>query len=96
MWILSRLLSWLTKPRRDWYVSHIRCEVCTNKWIGIYPCKTDEERLECPSCGAYDSHVMQRFGPNDDHKKLSDFGEDGYVQYTTNVDVIQATVSEKN
>lgn len=43
--------------------SLIRCEICTKEWGSVYPESAAEESLECPSCGAQDSCVLERWAP---------------------------------
>ncbi len=43
-----------------WFASQLRCVICTNEWVSVYPVEAPEESLECPSCGACDSEVTGR------------------------------------
>jgi hypothetical protein len=43
-----------------WLSSMVRCVICTHTWAAVYPAATNEDKLECPSCGAQDSQVIER------------------------------------
>ena len=43
------------KPGR-WIVNDlVRCGMCNRSWTAVYPAGTDETKLECPRCGAFES-----------------------------------------
>lgn len=44
--------------------SLIYCNICTNTHVGVYPEPAPEDELECPSCGAQDSAILERYGPD--------------------------------
>lgn len=46
-----------------WYAALVRCFICTYEWGAVWPASGDEDRLECPSCGAQDSEVVEYWPP---------------------------------
>jgi len=46
-----------------WFASMIRCLCCTYEYASVYPEVCNEDRLECPSCGAQDSEIVERINP---------------------------------
>ena len=55
------------------YVSLIRCNMCTFEWHGVYPIEIEEDELECPNCGKFNSEIVERYCPDgsiiDENKK---------------------------
>ena len=49
---------------QGWHASSVKCCICTNEWTAVYPAGTDEDALECESCGAKDAKVAARIMPD--------------------------------
>lgn len=45
--------------------SQVQCSICTYVWASVYPVEASEDGLECPSCGAQDSRILERWGPDE-------------------------------
>lgn len=43
----------------EWRSSFVRCVICTYEWAAAFPIDCDESQLECPSCGAMDSELIE-------------------------------------
>ena len=33
---------------RGYYSDYVECDVCTHRWVAVYP--ADRDTLECPNC----------------------------------------------
>lgn len=40
-------------------IARARCRACGQAWVAVFPVAADPDRLECPSCGAQDSEVLE-------------------------------------
>ena len=39
---------YLENNEGGWTANYVQCDLCSHKWVGVYPAKL--ERLECPNC----------------------------------------------
>lgn len=46
--------------RGQWAAARVQCNICTNKWVAVFPACVDETELQCPSCEACDSTVCEK------------------------------------
>lgn len=44
------------KADEGWFSERTMCNDCGNLWVAVYPLGADPENLECPKCGAQNSH----------------------------------------
>lgn len=64
-----------------WFASLVQCVICTNKFTSVYPECAEEDRLECPLCGAQDSVITERYGPDQLTIVLESASDDGLYLY---------------
>lgn len=39
------------EEEKKWIVRDMECEVCTYKWIAVFPYDIEDNKIECSNCG---------------------------------------------
>lgn len=60
-----RLVHGNLPPSEDgWLVAKTRCCTCLRNQVSVYPVGANDHTLECAFCGAQQSAVIARYGPD--------------------------------
>lgn len=45
---IPEYIGYLEEQKASWNAEHVQCDLCSHKWVGVYP--EDLDRIECPNC----------------------------------------------